>query len=314
MGEITRGACPYRFTVFTPTYNRAHTLHRVFDSLMKQTFSDFEWLVVDDGSTDGTEAVLKQFAEQTRWPMRTVNQPNLGKPAAFNRAVREAKGFLFLTLDSDDACKPRALERFDYYWESIPFQERGGFSGVTVLCEDQDGRPVGDRFPTDIFDSDSLRNRYVHRIRGEKWGCHRTEVLRMFPFDETRGVSLSTVWNRIARRYRTRYVNEALRIYYTNESHGSLTQETHSRIAGPQGKALTRLEVLNRELDYFWYAPQNFILSFIHYGRFSLLNRTPVSQIVRDLDGTWRRLAMVSLLPISYVVAMRDRIGGRVLQ
>ena len=97
--------------MFTATYNRAHTLHRVFDSLRAETVRGFEWLVVDDGSTDGTKALIAQWAAAADFPIRYFKQDRSGKHAAHNRAVAEACGQFFLPLDSDDAYPPRALER-----------------------------------------------------------------------------------------------------------------------------------------------------------------------------------------------------------
>jgi glycosyltransferase involved in cell wall biosynthesis len=301
----------YKFTVFTPTYNRAHTLYRVFESLMAQTFRDLEWLVVDDGSTDDTQKVLTEFREKSRFPMRILAQENSGLVVAFNRGVKEARGFFFLKLDSDDACKPNALERFNHFWESIPRDQREHFSGITFLCEDEKGDIVGDKFPEDVFDSDSLANRYVWRIKGEKWGCQRTDVLRLFPYPEFRRISQSVVWNRIARRFKTRYVNEPLRIYYTNESRGSLTTERRVKTVCPEGRAFRHLETLNNDLDYFRYAPKPLFFSFIHYGRFSFHSRTPVIKMLKGLHGVGRKLAMVALLPVAYLKFLKDRYEGR---
>lgn len=97
------------FTVFTPTYNRAHTLLRVFSSLQAQTFQDFEWLIVDDGSTDGTEELIKHWGSESHFPVRYFKQENRGKHVAFNRGVREATGQFFLPLDSDP--NPRVVGR-----------------------------------------------------------------------------------------------------------------------------------------------------------------------------------------------------------
>src|SRR5438874_2378327 len=96
----------YTFTVLTPTYNRANTLPRVYDSLRAQSFRDFEWLVLDDGSSDGTKSLIEDWQATSDFPIRYIYQENQGKPAAFNRGVQEASGELLLTLDSDDACVP----------------------------------------------------------------------------------------------------------------------------------------------------------------------------------------------------------------
>jgi len=112
------------FTLFTATFNRAHTLHRVYESLVCQTLRDFEWLIVDDGSTDSTREVVEGWQSEAAIPIRYYHQPNAGYHIAFNRGVELARGELFLSLGSDDACKPYALERFYHHWMAIPETER----------------------------------------------------------------------------------------------------------------------------------------------------------------------------------------------
>jgi glycosyltransferase involved in cell wall biosynthesis len=121
------------FTVFTPSYQRAKTLPRVYESLQSQTFTDFEWLVIDDGSTDNTRALVAGWQQDARFPIRYLFQKNAGKHVAYNRAARLARGELLVTLDSDDSCLPNALERFYFWWQSIPSAQRDGFAGVTPL-------------------------------------------------------------------------------------------------------------------------------------------------------------------------------------
>ena len=187
----------FTFTVFTPTYNRASTLPRVYDSLKAQTFRDFEWLIVDDGSCDDTREVVAKWQAQADFRVRYIYQCNQGKPAAFNRGVQESAGELFLTLDTDDSCQPQALERLKYHWESIPSEQRNRFSAVTALCQDQYGRLSGTKFPRDVTDADPVEMYLTGKMRGEKWGFQRTDVLREFPFpalQEQKFVPESIVW------------------------------------------------------------------------------------------------------------------------
>lgn len=216
-----RGADVYSFTVFTPTYNRAHVLPRVYNSLESQTYRDFEWLVVDDGSTDDTRSLIDSYSRKATFPIRYIYQHNAHKKTAFNRGVRESGGELFLTLDSDDECVPKALERLWWHWMNIPAGERARFSAVTALCLGENAHTVGTHFPAkegqDWIDSNSLELHYRYHVQGEKWGFHRTNVLKEFPFPENvHGlVPEGVVWSVISRHYRTRYVNKALRIYHT---------------------------------------------------------------------------------------------------
>lgn len=107
-----------RLTIFTPTYNRAYTLPRLYDSLCAQTCKDFEWLVVDDGSTDDTQALLRKWVEEGFLEIRCVFQENGGKMRAYNRAVSLARGELFVCVDSDDVLAAKSVVADSLrYWD-----------------------------------------------------------------------------------------------------------------------------------------------------------------------------------------------------
>ncbi len=303
--------CEFTFTVFTPTYNRAHTLHRVHDSLRAQTFRDFEWLICDDGSTDGTRELVGHWMQEAPFPIRYLVQEHGGKHVAFNRAVQEARGRLFLGLDSDDACVANALERLKHHWDAIPDDARGTFSGLTVLCRDQHGRLVGDRFPFDPTDADSLEIRYRYRVKGEKWGFQRTSVLKEFPFPVREGehhVPPSTVWRAIARHYRTRYVNEVLRIYYIAERPDQLSA-LGSRIRLAKELAIWYRRVLEQELDWFAVAPVRFVASAVNYVRFSLHAGSGLGRAIRSVKTPGARVLAALAVPVGVAVYLRDRMA-----
>ena len=172
----------YTFTVYTGTRNRAHTLRRPYDSLRSQTFRDFEWLIVDNDSTDGTDALVAEWQAEADFPIRYLRHENRGHHGSSNRAVTEARGELFLTLDSDDGCTPDALERFKPVWEDIPAEQRDRYSAVTALCVDENGDPTSGRFPFDPTDSNTTELRYRYHVTGEKWGFQRTDVMRAHPY------------------------------------------------------------------------------------------------------------------------------------
>jgi len=295
----------YPFTVFTPTHNRAHTLDRVYSSLDAQTFRDFEWLIVDDGSTDGTPELVSQWQQQADFPIRYFWQEKRGKHVAFNAGAREAKGELFLPLDSDDACVPDALERFRYHWESIPAEQRHRFSGVTALCKDQHGTLVGSPFPSAVIDSNSLEIHYRFHVSGEKWGFQRTEVLREFPFPDIGAtyVPESIVWGKIARRYATRFVNDILRIYYMGEPSLMFGQPAGRNAAGGR---LQHLSVLNEQLDYLGAAPIQFFASATHYARFSFHLGAPITHQFADIETAGGRLLWSLAAPTGWLLYRRD--------
>ena len=120
----------YKITVFTPTYNRAYIIENLYRSIQRQTYRGFEWLVVDDGSSDGTEALFAKWMEEDNdFAIRYIKQENGGKCRAINRGVQEARGEFFFTVDSDDYLTDDALEKVAKWAEELPKDEKYcGFS------------------------------------------------------------------------------------------------------------------------------------------------------------------------------------------
>jgi glycosyltransferase involved in cell wall biosynthesis len=300
------------FTVFTPTYNRAHTINRVFESLCAQTLRDFEWLVVDDGSTDGTEQLIAAWAKTADFPIRYFKQDHSGKHIAHNLAAREARGKFFLPLDSDDAMVPRALERIAHHWDAIPPSERAAFSGVAGLCSDQHGTIIGDRFPTDPLDAGLRELRYVYRLRGEKWGPELTDVVRRFPFPEIQGTKFTPegmVWLDIAKTYKTRCVNEVFRIYYVNDA------ETGATLTGRIGlhdSASGRLHyyvwLLNNDFEYFLRSPVPFLKAAVMLPIVTWYSGQPVLHALRSLNLFSARALVVFVVPVAVLFYAFDRV------
>jgi glycosyltransferase involved in cell wall biosynthesis len=299
---------PYTFTVFTPTYNRAATLPRVYESLKAQTFRDFEWLIVDDGSTDNTREVIEKWQAEAKFPIRYFYQLNQGKPTAYNRAVPEARGELFLFIDSDDACFPQALERLKCHWDNIPAGQRDKFSAVTVLCQDQHGQLSGEKFPQDILDSDSLEMYMKYRTPGEKWGFQKTAVLREFPFPalpDERFVPESVVWLALSRKYKTRFVNEVLYIYHVNDGRPDHLEQLSAAVLW--GRAFFHRQVLNEFIDWVFRAPLILFRSAINFSRYSFsLGKRPRSQF-RELRNVRAKALLGGSLPLGFLMYLRDR-------
>lgn len=202
-------------TVFTPAYNRAHLLPRLFESLCKQTNKDFEWLIVDDGSVDDTKSLTLSLSnrEGTWFPVRYFWQENGGKHRAINRGVKEAKGELFFIVDSDDYLVDNSLEIISRTYETIKFNKT--FGGVAGLLKHSDGTIIGtmpNSTPTDCTQVDYWCKYHIH---GDKTEIFRTDVLREIPFPEYEGEKFcpeELEWLRIAKKYKLRYVNEVLAV------------------------------------------------------------------------------------------------------
>jgi glycosyltransferase involved in cell wall biosynthesis len=306
----------FTFTVFTATFNRAHTLHRAYEDLCQQTYRDFEWLIVDDGSTDDTASLVGVWAKEAPFTIRYVHQENRGKHVAFNRGVELARGKLFLSLDSDDGCVRQALERFKWHWDQISPTARDAFSGVAALSADQFGHLNGNRFPSDVFDSDSLESKYRYKIAGDKWGFSRIEVLKQFPFPEPPGLKFvpeSVVWFKIARVYRIRYVNEVLLTYWTSDSPGTRFSNSGLSKTLAAGLALLHRNNLNDNLRWFRYAPISFLRSSLDFSRFSLDSGTGILKQRRQLGATAQAFWFASL-PFGLGVSLWDRYRNRPLR
>jgi glycosyltransferase involved in cell wall biosynthesis len=284
------------FTIFTPTYNRRDEVHRVWDSLRAQTCRDFEWVVVDDGSTDGGVELLREYASVADFPVRIERQEHGGKHMAWNRGVESARGELFVPADSDDAFVPETLQRFKALWCSIPERDRERFSGINVLCQDPDtGKIVGSPYPQSPMVSQNLDLAYVHRVRGEKWGCIRTRALREVPFprDEAlRGVCVaeSYLWFTLARRYRVLCVNEPLRLYYRDAANSIIAARAAEGSANRvDGRAPARYFFkswhLNANLDYLWRDPRELAKTILDLWVTGLATRGSVLAVVRDAEG-----------------------------
>lgn len=293
-----------RFTVFTPTFNRAHTLIRPYESLCAQQFRDFEWLIVDDGSSDGTRELVAGWIAAGQLTIRYLLQENGGKHRAFNHGVREARGELFVPLDSDDWCTPDALARFDAHWSAIPPARRDAFSGIGCLCRDEAGKIVGEPFPASPLDASLFALLRAKQLVGEKWGCHRTALLKAEPFPEFPGekfVPEALVWNRLARGRLMRFVNEALRIY-ADSSDGLTASLFRIRCASPRGTRLYYREAASLSLG-----ARARVMAWLNYGRFAAHAGLSPLACWREGGGFASALARVA----GGAIAWRDRSAAR---
>ncbi len=295
------------FTVFTPTYNRAHTLHRVFGSLQAQTCRDFEWLVIDDGSTDGTAELMARFQNEAGFPVRYLQEPHRGAHHAHNLSLRESHGEFWVKLDSDDGCVPEALERLKHHWENIPADQRVRFSGVTGLCRDQNGQVVGLRFPADPLDCTAARLEYFYKVSGEKWGFLRLDVVRRFPYPgDVPGnfIPESFIWCQVSQEFKTRHVNEVLRIYWTDAPslvHGRSNPRTNAA-----GHRLMFKMVLDLESGWFFTAPLRLLRAAAQYSRFAWLSGVGLIRQFRELETTGGKLLWLLTLPGGWGMWLRD--------
>lgn len=207
-------------TIFTPTYNRGKYLSRVYNSLLSQSYKDFQWLIIDDGSIDDTKNLVKTFIDEKRMDIRYVYTPNGGKHRAINLAATIAKTPWFFFLDSDDWLLPDGLEILNYHIEQIEV-DKERYCALCGLCKNINGRVIGTTFRGDILDVNIL-DADIYKITGDKAWAVRTDLLVKYPFPEFKGenfVTESTWFNLIASiGYIARYFNTSIKkVEYLND-------------------------------------------------------------------------------------------------
>lgn len=255
-------------TVFTPTYNRAYILPQLYESLQQQTCKDFEWLIVDDGSSDNTAGIVQQWILEADFIIRYVQQENGGKHRAINRGAKEANGELFFIVDSDDKLTPNAIERILADYESIATNE--AFAGVCGLRAFPDGSRIGGECDFGILDTNPLDLRIKHKIKGDMAEVVRTSVMRQFPFPDIQGERFcaeSLIWDRISEKYIFRYFYEKIYIceYLTD---GLTASMTRIRKNSPQYAKLYYSERFKRKLPIY-----EKIKAAINYWRFAFCDK-----------------------------------------
>jgi glycosyltransferase involved in cell wall biosynthesis len=289
-------------SVVTSTYQRANTLPRLYESLCAQTYRDFEWVLVDDGSDDGTEELVRGWIGESPFPIVYHWQENRGMGIGRNRAIERASGEYCAMIDSDDWYLPHALERMVATWEAIPPQRREEFSDVEGLRVDGDGELVLDRFPEDVFDGNYFELRACHGIRGDTIGMFRREVLARFPFPEDLGwhVTPALIWNRIAAQHETRFVNEIWAgTEYQPTGLTNTIPELRLRFREAQLAYWSEYAAMPRRMS-----ARNRLRANANYVRYSLLCEVGSRQLLRAApDRLWSTVSA----PIGVGLYVRDR-------
>ena len=254
-------------TVFTPLYNRAPLLEDLYKSLLKQNYQSFEWIIVDDGSTDNAELIVNAFIGDSvhTFPICYIQKENGGKHTAINRGVEEANGELFLILDSDDTLPEDSLATIAQYYEQC--KSLKDCAGVCGLMAHHDGQLIGTGFPKDPMYESALQFRYAEKdnVTGDLLEVYKTAVMREFPFPEVENEKFcpeSLVWNRIANKYKLFCFNKV--IYYRDYLEGGLTSKiVKIRMKSPIASTMTYAEMLDYNISLKWK-----IRSAINYWRF----------------------------------------------
>jgi len=232
-------------TVFTPSYNRGHLLRACFDSLAKQDI-EFEWLIVDDGSTDDTTAIVAAMQAESAFPIRYHKQENAGKQAAWNVACSMAKGDYFIGLDSDDQIFPGGLRQFLRFKPML--ENDPAIIGVRACAvRTSDGKNDADNF----FEDGQLASWFDEFARptahGERIDILKTDAVRKYPYPVSSGTKfIPEIWfyaTISAAGYRFLYTTAPVRVFLDDHTHLRLSKS--SLYAHAKGHLISRTVLLN---------------------------------------------------------------------
>lgn len=281
-------------TVLTPAYNRASLLIDLYQSLVKQDFKDFEWVIVDDGSTDSTTCIVDKFIQEKKIVVTYIKQPNGGKHKALNRGVKESKGELVLIVDSDDSLPKSSLSIIHSHYLEIKDNPLVG--GVCGLMAHHDGTIIGEQNVSSPMNLSSIEMRYKYGFTGDVCEVFKTNILREFPFPEIDNEKFcpeALVWNRIATKYKLRYFNQV--VYYRDYLDDGLTSKiVRIRMKNPIASMMCYAEMNQLDIPV-----KDKIKAAINYWRFRLCyhgsNKFP------KLTGLWNVVA-----PIGWLMHLND--------
>ena len=239
-----------KFTIFTPTFNRKELLEKLYKSLQKQTYKDFEWLIVDDGSADGTKERVEEFLSEKKLDIKYYFKENGGKQRAYNFATDKANGELFICLDSDDEYVGNGLETILKYWKK--YEKNSNIAGMGYLSTYPNREVIGSSFPEKEMVSTQFDIYNKYGVKGDKGLMFRTEIIKKYKFpvfDDEKFITEAVVYNRICEKYKMVYVNEKIEIKEYQED-GLTAKYNNLLLRNPKGQALYHNEINSQNLSF----------------------------------------------------------------
>lgn len=278
-------------TIFTPAYNRAHTLSRTYESLLRQTCDDFEWLIVDDGSKDSTKALVEGWIQEGKINIRYIYQQNQGMHGAHNTAYRNIDTELNTCIDSDDYMPDDAVETIVNFWKAHGSDKYAGIIGLDCT---EGGNIIGTSFPEGMTET-TLNGFYAKGGKGDKKLVYRTDVIKQYPeypiFEGEKYVGLAYKYMLIDQDYTLLTLNKPL-VVVEYQQDGSSMNMYRQYWNNPKGFAFYRKAEMG--------TTQSFIRTFkvcIHYvsSSFIMKNKT-------FIQDTPRKLLTILAIPFGYIL------------
>ena len=288
-------------TIFTPAYNLAYTLHLGYEALLRQTCQDFEWLIIDDGSTDNTRELVSGWIKENKIPIRYHYQENQGMHGAHNTAYRLITTELNTCIDSDDYMPDNAVEKIVTFWKKYGSNQVAGIIGLDA---DFQGNIIGTTFAEK---QTTLGNFYALGGKGDKKMIYRTEIINKYPeyplFKGEKYVSLGYKYELIDQDYPLLTLNEVLvKVEYRPD--GSSMNMFRQYIKNPQGFAFIRKSSMQLAPT----AKRRF-MEAIHYVSSSLILKNK-----RFLQESPKKLLTLCAIPFGIALYLFIRFKTRNIQ
>lgn len=283
-------------TVFTPTYNRGNNLNILYNSLLNQSYKDFEWLIVDDGSNDNTKDVIDGFKKKDKVKIRYYIQSNQGKHIAINKGVELAIGEYFFIVDSDDKLPKDSLGFIKQKMDTIKDNKK--VCGISGMRYYYDNTPIGTELKADNLTCNFLDLRHKYKIKGDRGEVYKLSVLKnyLFPkFDNENFIAEGIIWNRIAENYVMHHFNKC--IYMCEYLVGGLSSKSlQLRKNNPKGAVTYYYELFNYKTPLL-----TKVKAACNFWRFSFYN---FNFARKKVDNKIMYLA----LPFGLIVMLLDKI------
>lgn len=287
----------YKITVFTPTYNRKHTLSRLYESLVNQVYKNFEWLIVDDGSTDDTQNIVNDWIKEGEIPIRYYKQENGGKHRAINKGLDVAQGELFFIVDSDDYLPDNSLEIINGHSSKIDDK----IVGVAGRKQYSDSTKIGGEFEMKEFVSNHIEKRTLKGAMGDLAEVVKTDVLKQckFPdFEGERFCAEGLMWNKLAKKGDLYFFDVSI---YTAEylEDGLSANSIRNRRKSP----LYAMQLYSELAQDKRLAFKIKIRTYINFWRFSFFSQLSFIEKWKKLNNSFLGLLC---LPLGWLMKVKD--------
>lgn len=257
-------------TIFTPTYNRAHLLERLYKNLCEQEYQNFEWLIIDDGSTDNTREIIENYKREGKLNIQYFYKENGGKHTAINFGLEKAQSDIFFLLDSDDFLERSATKVVAEKWDVI--RNTPSLCGIVGLSKFLNKEVRTDAFPEDDWVVSFTDIYFKYKILGDKPVAFKTSVMKQFPFPENQGIHFvfeAVSWHEMAKKYNVLAVNDLLQ--YKEYTEEGITRNTYKKDY-VKGLAFSFFHLVKNRTYPFAKYPHHFLWNYIHLAINSLLS------------------------------------------